>query len=81
MGDVFLAGVRPDSPSRSDTFLLLRVVARLRSGGRVRSYVVRQAWSPTIRPCCLGSSSRAACTIGMLVRKDRRYHEPDYGAV
>ena len=48
-GGVFLAGVRPDSPSRSDTFLLLRVAARLRRGGRVGSYVVRQAWSPTIR--------------------------------
>ena len=39
MGGVFLAGVRPDSPSRSDTFLLLRVAARLRRGGRVGSYV------------------------------------------
>ena len=39
-GGVFLAGVRPDSPSRSDTFLLLRVAARLRRGGRVGSYVV-----------------------------------------
>ena len=36
-----LAGVRPDSPSRSDTFLLLHVTARLRRGGRVGSYVVR----------------------------------------
>ena len=35
MGGVFLAGVRPDSPSRSDTFLLLRVAARLRRGGRL----------------------------------------------
>ena len=40
-GGVFLAGVRPDSPSRSDTFLPLRVAARLRRGGRVGSYVVR----------------------------------------
>ena len=40
MGGVFLAGVRPDSPSRSNT-LLLRVAARLRRGGRVGSYVVR----------------------------------------
>ena len=40
-GGVFLAGVRPDSPSRSDTFLLLRVAATLRRGGRVGSYVVR----------------------------------------
>ena len=41
MGGVFLAGARPDSPSRSDTFLLLRVAARLSRGGRVGSYVVR----------------------------------------
>ena len=40
VGGVFLAGVRPDSPSRSDTFMLLRVAARLRRGGRVGSYVV-----------------------------------------
>ena len=48
-GGVFLAGVRPESPSRSGAFLLLRVAARLRRGGRVGSYVVRLAWSPTIR--------------------------------
>ena len=30
------------------TFLLLPVAASLRRGGRVGSYVVRQAWSPTI---------------------------------
>ena len=35
-----MAGVRQDSPSRSDTFLL-RVAARLRRGGRVGSYVLR----------------------------------------
>ena len=46
---VFLAGASPGSPSRSNTFLLLRVAARLRSGGRVGSYVVRQARSPMIR--------------------------------
>ena len=55
-GGIFLAGVRPDSPSRSDTFtkdlimrvnvrtttfFLLRVAARLRRGGRVGSYVER----------------------------------------
>ena len=40
-GGVVRAGVRPDSPSRSDTFLLLRMAARLRRGGRVGSYVVR----------------------------------------
>ena len=49
MGGVFLAGVRPDSPSRSDTFLLLCVAARYRRGGRFGSYVLRSAWSPTIR--------------------------------
>ena len=38
----FLAGVRPDSSSSGDAFLL-RVAARLRRGGRVGSYVVRQA--------------------------------------
>ena len=37
VGEVVLAGVRPDSPSMNDTFLLLRVVARLRRGGRVGS--------------------------------------------
>ena len=40
-GGVFVAAVRPDSPSRSDTILLLGVAARLRGGGRVGSYVVR----------------------------------------
>ena len=34
-------GVRPDSPSRSDTFLLLRVTVGLRRGGRVGSYAMR----------------------------------------
>ena len=38
VGEVLLAGIRP---SRSDTFLLLRVAARLRRGGRVGSCVVR----------------------------------------
>ena len=38
--------------SRSNTFLLPRVAARLRRGGRVGSYVVRSAWSPTIRASC-----------------------------
>ena len=37
MGGVFPAGVRPDSPSRSDNFLLLRVAARHMRGGRVGS--------------------------------------------
>ena len=41
VGGVFLAGVRPVSASTIDTFLLLRVAARLRRGGRVGSYVVR----------------------------------------
>ena len=36
-----MPGVRLDSPSRSDTFLLLRMAARLRRGGRIGSYVVR----------------------------------------
>ena len=45
MGGVFLAGVRPESPSRSDTFLLLRGGREVRRGGRVGSYVVRWAWS------------------------------------
>ena len=35
--------------ARSDTFLLLRVAARLTRGSRVLSYVVRQARTPTIR--------------------------------
>ena len=38
---VFLAGVRPYSPSRSGTFLLLRVTARLCRARRVGAYVVR----------------------------------------
>ena len=41
MGGVFLAGVRPDSLSKSYTFLVLLVAARLRRAGRVGSYVVR----------------------------------------
>ena len=52
--------VQGSSSSRSDSFLLLRVAARLRLGGRVGSYVVRQAWSPTIPASFLGSSGRAA---------------------
>ena len=39
-GGVFLAGARPDSPSRNDTSLLLRVAASLSRGGRVGSFVV-----------------------------------------
>ena len=49
VGWVFVAGVRPDSPSTSDPFLMLRVAARLRRGSRVGSYVARQARTPTIR--------------------------------
>ena len=45
----FLGDVRSDSPSRSITFLVLRVAVILRSNGRIGSYVMRQAWSPTIR--------------------------------
>ena len=41
MGGVFTAGVRPDSPSRSDTLLLLRAAAGFSRGGKVGSYVVR----------------------------------------
>ena len=40
MGGVSLAGVRPDSPSRSNTFMLPSVAVRLKRGGRVGSYVV-----------------------------------------
>ena len=40
-GGSFLANVRPDSPSSSDTFSLLRVAARLRRGGKAGSNVVR----------------------------------------
>ena len=47
MGWVFLASVRPDSPSRSDAFFLLPVAARLRRGSRVEPYVVRQARTTT----------------------------------
>ena len=60
VGWVFLAGVRPGSPPRSDTFLLLRVATRLTRGRRVRSYVVRQARTNTIRAFFIGSSGRAA---------------------
>ena len=60
MEGVFSAGVRPDSPSRSDTFLLLRVAARLGRGGRVGLYVVRQAWSLKDPRVTLSSSSGAA---------------------
>ena len=77
--EVFLAGVRPDSPARSDTFLPLRVTARLSRGCRVGSYVVRQARAPTIRASFLGSSGRAARSIisGMFVRGGRRPHRPN----
>ena len=49
MGWVLLAGVRPDAPLRSDTFLLLLVAVRLTRCSRDGSYVVRQARAPTIR--------------------------------
>ena len=60
VGQVFLAGVRPDSPSRSDTFLLLLVAARPRRGSRRGSYVGRQAQKPAIRASFKGSSGSAA---------------------
>ena len=60
MGGVVLAGVRPDSPSRSDTFLLLRVAARLRRGGTV--WVIRGVLGMVNYDSrvFLGSSGRAA---------------------
>ena len=81
MGGVFLEGVRPDSLSRRYTFLLLRVATRLSRGGRVGSYVVRWAWSPTIRASFEAAAAEQQCLIGMLVRGGRRHHEPRYGAV
>ena len=81
MGGVFLAGVRPSSPSSSDTFLLQRATARLRRGGRVGSYVVRQARSPAIRASVQAAASEQQCLIGVLVRGGRRHQEPHYGAV
>ena len=80
MGEVILAGVRPDSPSRSDTFLLLRVAATRWRGGRVGSYVVRQAWSAMIRASFLAAAAGRQCLIGMLVRGGSRHHETRYGA-
>ena len=78
-GVVFLADVLPGSPSRIDTFLLLRVAARLSRGGRVGPYVVRWAWSPTIRASFLAAATKQYL-IEMLARGGRRHHEPHYGA-
>ena len=60
VGLVFLAGVRPESPSRTDAFLLLHVAAMSRRGSRVESYVGRQAQTPAIRASFVGSSGSAA---------------------
>lgn len=49
VGTVFLGGARLDSPSKSDTPLLLLVHVATRLGnGRVGSYVVRQPRTPKI---------------------------------
>ena len=61
--------------------MLLRVAARLVRGGRVGSYVVRWAWSPTIRASFQAAAAEQQSLIGMLVRGGRRHHEPRYGAV
>ena len=61
--------------------MLLRVAARLRRGGRIGSYVVRWAWSPTIRASFQVAAAEQQCLIEMLVRGGRRHHEPHYGAV
>ena len=61
--------------------MLLRVAASLRRGGRVVSYVVRWAWSPTIRAFLLEAAAEQQCLIGMLARGGRRHHEPRYSAV
>ena len=53
-------GVRPESPSRSDAFSLLRVAARLRHDSRLESYVVRRARIPTIHASFLGNSGNIA---------------------
>ena len=58
--------------------MLLRVVARFRRGGRIGSYVVRWAWSPTIRASFQAAAAEQQCFIGTHVR---RHHEPHLGAV
>ena len=58
----FLAGVRPDSTSSSDTFLLLRVAARPRRGSRVGSYVGRQAQTPAIRASFVPGRQQRQCS-------------------
>ena len=53
-------GCWPDSPSRSDTVLLLCVAVRPRRGSRVGSNLGRQAQISAIRASFVGSSSSAA---------------------
>ena len=63
MGQVFVAGIRADSPSGSDTLLLLRVAARFTRGSIDGSYVIRQARAPMIRDTVLASSGRTAIRV------------------
>ena len=78
MGQVFQAGVRQDSPSRSDTFVLLRVAARLGRGSRVGLYVGRQAQTLAIR-LLQPAAAVQQCTIENAVRGGRHHHEPNHG--
>ena len=71
VGQVSLEGVRSDSPSRRDTFFLLRVAARHRRSSRVGSCVGRQALSLTIRASFVACNGRAAMhnRVGCAQRK------------
>ena len=57
---MFLAGLRPDSHSRSDAFVLLRATARPRRENRVGSYMGRPAQTSAIRASFGGSRGSAA---------------------
>ena len=55
-----MAGIPTDSPSRNDTFFLLRMGARPWHGSKVGPYLGRQAQTPAIRTPFAGSSGSAA---------------------
>ena len=79
VGVISLVSVRPEPPSRSDRSCCMQHAAtRLTHiSGRVWWYVVPQARSRTLRAHFAGAATQQ-CTIGMLVRGGRRYHQPNY---
>ena len=80
-GGGLVASVRPNSSSKSDSFLLLRVARGLRLAVELgRTWCVRHGHLRFAR-LFQAAAAEQQCTIGMLVRGGKHHHKPNYGTV